>query len=148
MQTVSIKIKRLSHAPEELPEYASLGAAGMDLRYAGEMITLGAGDRALLPTGFSISIPEGFEGQIRLRSGFAMRTGLILPNAPGTIDSDYRGEIKVLLMNCSTVPAAIEKHERFAQLIIAPIARGEWNEVDELDSSSRGQGGFGSTGKS
>ena len=142
-----VQILRLSHAPEQLPGYATAGAAGMDLRLAGESVTLESGARALLPTGFSIAIPQGCEGQIRLRSGFARDSGLILLNAPGTIDSDYRGEVKVLIMNPGRAAVTISSGERFAQLVIAPVMRCQWEEVERLPDSSRSVGGFGSTGK-
>ncbi len=147
-QSVTVQIKRLPHAPAGLPEYATLDAAGMDLRHAGEAVTIAPSERVLLPTGFSIAIPSGFEGQIRLRSGFALRTGFVLPNSPGTIDSDYRGEVKVLVMNCSGEPVTVEPGERVAQLVIAPVARCQWQEVPELAPSDRGNRGFGSTGRS
>jgi dUTP pyrophosphatase len=143
---LTLQIQRLPHAPAELPGYQTDGAAGMDLRMAGDAIELQPGDRTLLPTGFSIAIPAGYEGQIRLRSGFGLRTGLILVNAPGTIDADYRGEIKILIMNAGTASARIESGERVAQLVIAPVVRGLWQEVTELPPSTRDARGFGSTG--
>lgn len=119
----------------------------MDLRYAGDSLTIAPGERRLLPTGFSIAIPEGFEGQIRLRSGFALRSGLLLPNAPGTVDSDYRGEVQVLVMNPGSEPVTVQHGERIAQLVISPVARCAWKETSELPPSARGAGGFGSTGR-
>ncbi|MCC6475748.1 dUTP diphosphatase [bacterium] len=145
-EVVRIPITRMPHAPENLPEYASAGAAGADIRLAGSSVIVSPGERMLLPTGFSIAIPLGFEGQVRLRSGFARRTGLFMPNAPGTIDSDYRGELLVLVMNASRESVKIESGERFAQLVICPVARAEWNEVGRLPETERGSGGFGSTG--
>lgn len=142
-----IEIVRLAHAPSELPSYATPGAAGMDLRLAGAAVTLSPGERALLPTGFAIAIPAGFEGQLRLRSGFAHRTGLFMPNAPGTIDADYRGEVLVLVMNGSRDPVTVSAGERFAQLVVSAVARAELRETMELPPSERGSGGFGSTGK-
>ena len=142
-----VPIVRLAHAPKNLPEYATLGAAGMDLCLAGEATTLAPGERKLLPTGFQIAIPDGYEGQVRLRSGFARRSGCLMPNAPGTIDSDYRGELMVLLMNVSNEPVTVESGERFAQLIISPVERLTWHETDTLNGSERGSGGFGSTGR-
>jgi dUTP pyrophosphatase len=142
-----VPIVRLAHAPIDLPSYATLGAAGMDLCLAGEAVSLAAGERKLLPTGFQIAIPDGFEGQIRLRSGFARRTGCLMPNAPGTIDSDYRGELLVLIMNVSGDRVTIECGERFAQLVICPVERISWNLQNELSDSARGSGGFGSTGR-
>lgn len=142
-----VPIVRLSHAPDDLPCYATAGAAGMDLCLAGESVTLTPGDRKLLPTGFQIAIPAGYEGQVRLRSGFARRTGCFMPNAPGTIDSDYRGELLVLLMNGSNETVVIERGERFAQLVISSVERVEWRIEIELSDSHRGSGGFGSTGR-
>lgn len=144
---ISVSIRRLPHAPAELPAYETHGAAGMDLRYAGESLVIAPGERRLLPTGFCIAIPEGFEGQIRLRSGFALRSGLLLPNAPGTIDSDYRGEVQVLVMNPGREPVTVTRGERIAQLVISPVVRCVWNETTVLPSSARGSGGFGSTGR-
>jgi dUTP pyrophosphatase len=144
---VTVPIQRLPHAPAQLPSYATDGAAGMDLRLAGDDQTLQPGERALLPTGFCIAVPTGFEAQIRLRSGFALRTGLILLNAPGTIDSDYRGEVKVLIMNPGSSAVQIPRGERFAQLVVCPVARCTWDEMERLPESTRNSGGFGSTGK-
>jgi dUTP pyrophosphatase len=146
--SVRLHIQRLPHAPADLPAYQSDHAAGMDLRLAGVPVVLQPGERTLLPTGFCIAIPEGFEGQIRLRSGFALRTGLLLINAPGTIDADYRGELKILVFNPGTESIHIESGERVAQLVISPVARGTWTEVAELPPSTRDVGGFGSTGRS
>jgi len=145
--SVSVLIQRLPHGPDNLPQYASEGAAGVDLLLAGDSIALEPGQRVLAPTGIQIAIPQGYEGQIRLRSGFARRTGCVLPNSPGTIDSDYRGELLVLLMNVSHERVVVERGERFAQLVVAPVARVEWTEVATLPESSRGSGGFGSTGR-
>ncbi|MDD5087994.1 MAG: dUTP diphosphatase [bacterium] len=144
---ISISILRLPHAPSELPSYETVGAAGMDLRHAGDSVMIAPGERRLLPTGFCMAIPAGFEGQIRLRSGFALRYGLILPNAPGTVDSDYRGEVLVLVMNPGREAVTVARGERIAQLVITPVAHGEWQEVTELPPSARGSGGFGSTGR-
>jgi dUTP pyrophosphatase len=142
-----VEITRLPHAPDGLPAYQTEGSAGMDLCLAGEDVEVLPGERAALPTGFCVAIPPGYEGQVRLRSGFALRTGLILPNAPGTIDSDYRGEIKVLVMNVSHEPLCVKRGERIAQLVIAPVSRCVWREVATLPESSRSSGGFGSTGR-
>jgi dUTP pyrophosphatase len=119
----------------------------MDLCLAGEAVSLAPRERKLLPTGFQIAIPDGYEGQVRLRSGFARRSGCFMPNAPGTIDSDYRGELLVLLMNASNDSVTIESGERFAQLVICPVERITWAETEALNSSERGAGGFGSTGR-
>ncbi len=148
MPSVSVEIRRLPHAPRDLPSYKTDGAAGMDLCLAGPDVNLQPGERLLLPTGFSIAIPQGYEGQVRARSGFALRSGVILPNAPGTIDPDYRGELKVLVMNATAAPVTIPAGERFAQLIISPVARCKWMEVEELSATPRGENGFGSTGRS
>lgn len=118
----------------------------MDLCHAGPDLTIEAGRTALLPTGFCMAIPEGYEGQIRLRSGFALETGLVLPNAPGTIDSDYRGEVKVLVLNAGPKPVLVTRGQRVAQLVISPVVGCDWSESGELPVSSRGSGGFGSTG--
>ena len=134
-----------------LPCYASPGAAGADLRAnlapadraAG--LTLRPGERAAVPTGLRLAIPDGWEGQVRMRSGLALRTGLCIPNAPGTIDADFRGELRVLLWNAGPAPVAIRHGERIAQLVIAPVARASFA-LAPLDATGRGAGGFGSTG--
>jgi dUTP pyrophosphatase len=132
----------------ELPSYATPGASGCDLRAAVALpLTLAPGQRVLVPTGIAIAVPEGYEGQVRMRSGLALQKGLILPNAPGTIDSDYRGEIRVIVANISAEPVSIERGDRIAQLIIAPVERATLTKVDTLPNSGRGSGGFGSTGK-
>ena len=147
--TLRIAIKRLPHAPAELPEYASEAAAGLDLRVAANSpITINSGEREIIPTGFAIAIPVGYEGQIRMRSGVALEKGLLLPNAPATIDADYRGELKVIVANISHIRAQLKPGERFAQLVISPVARVQWNELSELPDSVRGDAGFGSTGSS
>ena len=142
-------VRILPHAEGlELPSYASAGAAGCDLRAAiAETLTLLPGGRTLLPTGIAVAIPPGHEGQVRMRSGLAIRHGLCLLNAPGTIDSDYRGEIQIILANLGSEPVTIARGQRIAQLVIAPVARARWEPVDELPASSRDAGGFGSTGK-
>lgn len=145
--TLRIELTRLPHAPAELPAYASDNSAGMDIRLAGNDVNLDPGERALLPTGFCIAIPPGYEGQVRMRSGTALLSGLILPNAPGTIDADYRGELKILVMNVSRESARIAAGERIAQLVISPVARCQWVEVRVLETSARGENGFGSTGR-
>ena len=146
---LQIAIKRLPHAPPELPDYASESATGLDLRVAANSpITINSGEREIIPTGFAIAIPEGYEGQIRMRSGVALEKGLLLPNAPATIDADYRGELKVIVANISHIKAQLRPGERFAQLVISPVAHIEWHETAELPASTRGEAGFGSTGKS
>ncbi len=130
-----------------LPRYMTAHSAGLDLHAANaQPITIAPGEVKLVPTGLFIEIPPGYEGQIRARSGLALRLGLMLPNAPATIDADYRGELQVICANCSRQPYTIERGMRFAQLVIAPVARVEVVEVEELGASDRGQGGFGHTG--
>ena len=146
--TVSIRVRRLSHAEGlPLPVYATGGAAGADLCAAvdGE-ITIESGAREAVPTGLILEIPDGFEAQVRPRSGLAIRQGLTIVNAPGTIDSDYRGELKVLMVNLGAETVIIARGDRIAQMVIAPVTRAEFVEADELTSSDRGAGGFGSTG--
>lgn len=148
MHRIAIPIQRLPAAKDlPLPTYATEGAAGIDL-YAAveEPITLAPGERRLIPTGIRIAIPPGYEGQVRARSGIALQRGLGMPNAPGTIDSDYRGEIRVILINWSIEPQTIYRGDRIAQLVIAPVARAELTEVDGLDETLRAEGGFGHTG--
>jgi dUTP pyrophosphatase len=143
-----VRIQRLPHsAGLELPSYASAGAAGADLRAAVETaLVLAPGERAAVPTGLILEIPSGWEGQVRPRSGLAIRHGLTVVNAPGTIDSDYRGELKVLLVNLGSEVATIRRGDRIAQLIVAPALRVRFTEADVLDTTDRGAGGFGSTG--
>jgi dUTP pyrophosphatase len=129
-----------------LPSYATPGAAGLDLRAAvTARVIVAPGERALVPTGLRIAVPPGHEAQVRPRSGLALRHGIVLPNAPGTIDTDYRGEVQVILWNAGPQPFAIERGDRIAQLVIAPVVRVELEEGD-LDDTTRGAGGFGSTG--
>ncbi len=111
-------------------------------------LELAPGQRALIPTGIAIAVPEGHEAQVRPRSGLALRHGLVLPNAPGTIDSDYRGEVQVIVWNLGDEPFAVRRGDRIAQLVVSPIARAEWEEVEDLDATRRGSGGFGHTGRS
>jgi dUTP pyrophosphatase len=145
---VAIGLVRLRHAAGlDLPAYASPGAAGMDVVAAVEKpLMLNPGKRAAVPTGLCIAIPEGYEVQVRPRSGLALKQGLTVLNAPGTIDSDYRGEVKVLLVNFGNEPVEIQRGMRIAQLVVAPVTRAHWDEVDSLDDTARGSGGFGSTG--
>lgn len=143
---VPVKIKRLPHGSGlDLPAYATDGAAGMDVLSA-ETVTLAPGRRLAVGTGFSIAIPPGYEVQVRPRSGMALKHGVTVPNTPGTIDSDYRGELKVILINHSEDSFLITRGDRIAQLVLAPVTIGTWEEVDELDKTERGSGGFGSTG--
>jgi dUTP pyrophosphatase len=146
--TVEIRIRRLARAEGlPFPNYATTGAAGADLCAAvdGDLV-IAPGERVAVPTGLVLEIPDGFEGQVRPRSGLAIRHGLTVVNAPGTIDSDYRGELKVLIVNLGSKPATIGRGERIAQLVIAPVTRAVFVESAELSPSERGDGGFGSTG--
>jgi dUTP pyrophosphatase len=144
-----IRLERLPHGEGlPLPAYATAGSAGLDLRAAvTATIWLPPGGRRIVPTGFRLAIPPGWEGQIRARSGLAHRHGLALPNAPGTIDSDYRGEVGVLLANLGERPVAIHRGDRIAQLVLSPVGRAALEEVERLDDTGRGDGGFGSTGR-
>ena len=131
-----------------LPSYETDHAAGMDLRAAlTEPVTLAPGERTLIPTGIRIALPEGYEAQIRPRSGLAIRQGISMVNTPGTIDADYRGEIGVILVNLGSAPFTIRRGERIAQMVIAPVLRAAFDLVETLDETDRGAGGFGSTGK-
>ncbi len=145
---VDVKITRLAHGTDlPLPAYETAGAAGCDLRAAvGQDLILQSGERSLVPTGLAISLPPEFEGQVRARSGLAMRHGIGVLNAPGTIDSDYRGEIKVILVNFGTKTYTISRGDRIAQLVIAPVTRAKLVCVEQLDETVRGEQGFGSTG--
>ncbi|MFT8736259.1 MAG: dUTP diphosphatase [Zymomonas mobilis] len=143
---IKLEIKRLPHGEElPFPSYASDGAAGMDVVSA-EDIILQPMQRYPVKTGFTVAIPKGYEIQVRARSGLALKHGIACPNAPGTIDSDYRGEIKILLVNLGVEAFAIKRGDRIAQLILAPVTQAEFCEVAELDSTERGHNGFGSTG--
>lgn len=145
---VRVAILRLPHGEDlPLPARATAGSAGADLASA-EAAVLAPGERRLFPTGFAIAIPDGYEGQIRPRSGLAFRHGVTLPNSPATIDADYRGEIKVALINHSHEPFEVSRGMRIAQLLIAPVPLIEFETVGELPPSDRGEGGFGSTGLS
>ena len=141
-----IKIKKLSN--EVLtPKYETPGSSGMDIAaYINEDIIINSGDKALIPTGFSLSIPQGYEVQIRPRSGLAIKKGITILNTPGTIDSDYRGEIKVVLINLSKDKFTVKNGERIAQMVVCPIVQVSIEEVKELSETNRGIGGFGSTG--
>jgi dUTP pyrophosphatase len=149
MTDITVPITVLPHGEGlELPAYASAGASGCDLRAAVERdLVIAPGERALVPTGVAVAIPEGYEGQVRMRSGLAARHGLAALNAPGTIDSDYRGEIRVILANLGSEPVTLVRGDRIAQLVFAPVARARLEKVKELPPSDRGAGGFGSTGK-
>ena len=144
---IAIRLCRLPHGEGlPVPAYATAGAAGMDV-VAAEALTLAPGARAAVATGFAIAIPEGYEVQVRPRSGLALKHGITCLNTPGTIDSDYRGEVKVILINLGEAPFAITRGERIAQLVPAPVQRATLAIVDELDDTARGSGGFGSTGR-
>lgn len=151
MTETRIQILRLPHSEGlPLPAYETAGSAGMDLRAAvpeDQPMTLAPGQRILVPTGLKIALPLGYEAQVRARSGLALKHGIICPNAPGTIDSDYRGECGVILANIGAEPFVIRRGERIAQLVIARHERADWIEVEELDETTRGTGGFGSTGR-
>jgi dUTP pyrophosphatase len=146
-----IAITRLPHAEGlPLPAYETEHAAGMDLRAAvaeDAPLTLRPGERDAVPTGLTMAIPPGFEGQVRPRSGLALRSGVTCLNTPGTIDADYRGEVKVILINLGQADFVIHRGDRIAQLVIAPVVQAQWAEVDSLDETGRGAGGFGSTGR-
>ncbi len=148
--TPVLALKRLPHAEGlPAPAYETPGAAGMDLRAAvpeDAPITLRPGARAMIPTGLSFAVPPGFEAQVRPRSGLAAKSGVTCLNTPGTIDSDYRGEVKVILINLGEDDFIIRRSDRIAQLVIAPVVQAAWDEVDDLDETARGAGGFGSTG--
>jgi len=150
VEEVRIEIKRLRPSAKSLalPAYMTAGAAGMDLCADIENdLHLAPMERALIPTGFAIALPAGFEAQIRPRSGLALNQGLTLANSPGTIDADYRGEIQVIAINLGTEPIIIQRGQRIAQMIVQRIARAQWHEVDDLESSARQAGGFGHTDK-
>ena len=146
--SIQIEIRRLAHgAGLPLPGYATAGSAGMDLLAAVEApVTLAPGARALVPTGLALALPAGYEAQLRPRSGLALKHGVTLLNSPGTIDSDYRGEVKVILVNHGAEPFLVERGARIAQLVVAPVAHVAWSERGELDNTDREAGGFGSTG--
>ena len=146
--SVEILVTRLPHGEGlPLPAYATDGAAGMDLLAAvTEPLTILPGGRTLVPTGLRIALPHGYELQVRPRSGLALKHGITMPNTPGTVDEDYRGELQVIVMNAGTEPFTIERGMRIAQAIVAPVTRGAWREVEALPDTARGAGGFGSTG--
>ena len=146
---IAVEVRRLAGSDDlPLPAYETDGAAGMDLRAAVDRpLTLAPGERAAIPTGLSIALPPGFEAQVRPRSGLALKHGISMVNAPGTVDADYRGEVKVLLINHGPEPFVVNRGERIAQLVIAPVVRAVWREVESLDTTERGAGGFGHTGR-
>jgi len=148
MDRIVIKVKRLDHNQDlPLPSYHSDGSSGLDLHAAvTEDLTIQAGEIRLIPTGLSISLPKGYEAQVRARSGLALRHGLGLVNSPGTIDADYRGEIGVIVINWGTEPFTVRRGDRIAQMVIGKVYRAEVEEVDEIDPTERGEGGFGHSG--
>jgi dUTP pyrophosphatase len=142
-----MQVKVINNSKHPLPQYETIGSAGMDIRaHIEEAITLAPLERVLVKTGLFVEIPLGYEIQVRPRSGLAFKKGITVLNSPGTIDADYRGEIGVLLVNLSSKPFVIEDGERIAQLVLASHEQAQWQEVDILEESNRGQGGFGSTG--
>jgi dUTP pyrophosphatase len=144
-----INLKVVNKSKNEIPSYATINSAGMDLRASLEQgIVIRPGERKLIPTGLFLEIPVGYEGQVRPRSGFALKSGVTVLNSPGTIDADYRGEVGVILINLSNVEVEIVNGDRIAQLIIAKYETVKWVEVDSLKETDRGSGGFGHTGKS
>lgn len=145
-EPVAVRIRRLAHGEGlDLPRYATEGAAGMDV-LAAEDVSLAPGVRHAVATGLSVAIPPGYEIQVRPRSGLALKHGISVPNAPGTIDCDYRGELKVILINHGAEAFVIRRGDRVAQIVLAPVTKAAWDEVAELDETARGAGGFGSTG--
>jgi len=148
---VKVRLLRLEHGRDlPLPAYETAGAAGMDLRAAVAAETpfvLLPGERGAVPTGLAIALPPGFEAQVRPRSGLALKSGITALNSPGTIDADYRGEIKVILINHGQETVTLSRGDRIAQLVVAPVTRAQWEEAGSLDDTERGSGGFGSTGR-
>lgn len=144
----ALTLKIVNKSTNTLPSYATLGSSGMDIRaFIAEPIVLQPSERALVPTGLFVEIPLGYEIQIRPRSGLAIKQGITCLNTPGTIDADYRGEIKVILINLSNEPQTIHPADRIAQMVVQKVEQIQWVQVDELNESERGSGGFGSTGK-
>lgn len=147
MKKIPLKVKRLAHFKGEMPSYQSSLASGFDVRaQIDETVLLEPGDRALVPTALSFEIPPGFEIQARPRSGWAIKQGISLLNTPGTIDADYRGEVKIILVNMGGETVEIKDQDRIAQLVLCPVLQAEFEVVDELGETARGAGGFGSTG--
>lgn len=144
-EPIEVSLPMAAESDAQLPSYATAGSAGLDLRSTHE-VTLAPMERALVKTGLRLAIPPGFEGQVRPRSGLALKQGITCLNSPGTIDSDYRGEVGVILINLSNSVVQLAKGERIAQLVVCPVARAVLRLVDDLDATERGEGGFGSTG--
>ncbi|MEM7223434.1 MAG: dUTP diphosphatase [Pseudomonadota bacterium] len=147
--SVEIPVKRLPHGQDlALPKYATVDSAGLDLLAAVETdVVLAPGERKLIPSGLAIALPRGYEAQVRPRSGLALKHGITVLNAPGTIDADYRGEVGVILINLGQDPFTVGRGDRIAQIVVAAYARVDWRDSDELEQSARGAGGFGSTGR-
>jgi len=146
--TAEITVRIIREGPNPLPEYETADSAGMDLRaHLDAALTLDPGERALVPTGMCMEIPPGYEGQVRPRSGLALKQGLTVLNAPGTIDADYRGDVGVILVNTSKTAQTLEPGDRIAQIVFAPVTRAQFMEVEQLGDSGRSSGGFGSTGR-
>ena len=146
--SVPVLVQRLPHADGlDLPSYATAGAAGMDLLAAVQApVVILPGERVLVPTGLRVALPAGHELQVRPRSGLALKHGIVLPNSPGTVDEDYRGELQVIVMNAGTEPFTVTRGMRIAQAVLAPVVRAVWHETETLETTARGEGGFGSTG--
>jgi dUTP pyrophosphatase len=146
--SIAVPVRRLAHAQGlPLPSYATAGAAGMDLTAALDApLTLAPGGRALVPTGLEIALPQGYEAQVRPRSGLALKHGVTVLNSPGTVDSDYRGEISVVLINLGEASFTVTRGDRIAQLVVAPVTHARWDEMPVLTETARGRGGYGSTG--
>jgi len=143
-----MKVKIINQSPHSLPEYATESSAGLDLKaYVEEDVVLRPLERKLIPTGLYIELPQGYEAQIRPRSGLALKHGVTVLNSPGTIDADYRGEIRVILINLSNEPFVIKNGERICQMVVAAHAQVQWEETDSIEETERGAGGFGHTGK-
>ena len=143
-----LRVRVVRTTDHDLPDYETELSAGMDLRaHLSAAVTLAPGARALVPTGLRMEIPPGFEAQIRPRSGLALKRGITVLNAPGTIDADYRGDVGVILVNLSAQPQSVDPGERIAQIVFAPVTRASWDEVTSLSDTGRGTGGFGSTGR-
>ena len=148
MDTIPVKVKRLAHNSDlPLPAYESEGSSGMDIRASvRKTVFLNPGEIKLIPTGLAVAVPPGYEAQIRPRSGLALRHGIGMVNSPGTIDSDYRGEIGIIMINWGTAPYAVNRGDRIAQMVLSKVYRADFAEVENLDETSRGRGGFGHTG--
>ena len=148
MNAINVAVKRLSHADGiELPTYATAGLAGLDVSAAIVAdVIIGSGERAAIQTGLCLELPPGYEAQLRPRSGLALKHGVTVLNSPGTIDSDYRGEIQIILINHGDSPFTVSRGERIAQLVVAPVSRATWVETSDIDNTKRGSRGFGSTG--